>query len=123
MEKRVTSIGGVELDSKLHVREFFSPTDMVSEVKTLSDGSSVVWSMIKRNPDRTIVSMESGWLGYQNKQDLLSQYSQIGVEFEIAYSDGSIEYAIYNHAKGIAFTPLWEGSDLYTVEINMIRSS
>jgi len=123
MEKRVVKIDDIVLDSPLHVEEFYSPNVFSSSYKRAIDGNIIVWEQKNKFEPRTIVSMESGWIGYDTKQKLLSQYSQIGKLFTIYYNDGTSETARYDHENGISFTPLWEGSDTYTVKIHMVTAS
>ena len=119
MQKRAISIGSVIFDYTLHIAELNAPVNIKTEVNVSESGMHIVWQSDILTPYITLESQNHGWLSQDNKDEILSQYALLETTFVLTYSDETTDTVRFAHEKGIVFKPLFEGSNIYTAEINL----
>lgn len=120
-DKRAIGIDSVVFDHKLFYLELDEPNDIECEVETTATGTQVVWQREILTPYITLSSKQNGWLGHDTKTAIMSLYRQLDTTFTLYFDDGSTEDVRFAHEKQITFTPLNEGCDTYTAQINLAK--
>jgi len=119
--KRAVSIGAVTFEHKLHVIELNKPNDVNAEVAITEAQMHVIWQAEMLTPYITLTSMQYGWLTQANKDTLRDQYSMLDTTFTLSYDDGTSDQVRFAQELGMSFTPLSEGCNIYTGEINLAK--
>ena len=120
-QKRVISIGSTTLNRSLYVEELDKPNNIQSEVNMSESGIHLVWQMEIQTPYITLVSKQSGWLDQETKDALMAQYALLETSFVLTYSDLSTDNVRFAHERGISFDAVIEGSEPYSVKINLAK--
>ena len=120
LEKRLIKIDDIDLYSKLHIKEFYTPDTVISKNYTGVTGNILTYVKAKIAQPRTAYTFDSGWLSYANKEAILNLYNELNKIFNLYYTDGTVEKVRFDHIKGIKFTPIFEGAEYYTTTLNFI---
>lgn len=120
-QKRAVSIGATSFTYKLYVSELDAPNNIQSEVSLSESGVHIIWQSEVLTPYITLVSKEHGWLTQTDKDAILVMYNLFESTFTLTYDDASTDAVRFAHERGIVFTPIIEGSDKYTVQINLAK--
>ena len=118
-QKRAVSIGGVVFGHKMYMLELDEPSNIVSEVAISEAGTHIVWQSEILTPYITLESREQGWIEQAEKDLIMELYSQFEATFVLVFDDESEENVRFAHEKGIPFTPISEGSSIYTAQISL----
>lgn len=120
--RRVISIDGVILDHPLFIDSEFDIDNYIGERRVAIDGSSVMFIQPKGafTKEVQLTSNTTGWQKEATKDSLIDIVNE---EPKIIYfTDGSFgTYYFDLTATPLIFTPLYEGSVWYNVEINLIK--
>jgi len=121
--KRVVSFDGIELDNKMFISTEFDVDDYIGTRSIAVDGSSVMFVQAKGafTKEVSIYSKDSGWISTTTK-DLL--FNSVDTEPKVVvYSDATTDTFYYDHTKvPFKVEPIFEGSEWFTVEFNLIKS-
>ncbi len=118
-QKRAESIDATLFEHKMYVKENDAPDTILSEVNMSESGMHIVWQSEIQTPYITLESRKQGWIDQETKDALLVQYALLGNTFTLTYDDNSTDDIRFAHEKGIVFTPLFEGSNRYTVVLHL----
>jgi hypothetical protein len=120
--KRVVSIDGITLDNKCFISSEFDIDDYIGESSLAIDGSSVVFVQAKGSMTKevSITSKDSGWISRDTKDALSNTVDELSKT--VVFDDNTSNTYYFDHSTTpIKFTPLYEGSLWYNVEINLLK--
>lgn len=118
--RRVTSIDSVVLDHTCFISTEFVIANYIGTRSITIDGSSSIFTQLKgeNTLEAQITSKGSGWVSRATKNKLMASVNIDNIVVE--FNDASSETYTYDHTKiPMKFTPLYEGADWFSVEINL----
>jgi 4-hydroxyphenylpyruvate dioxygenase-like putative hemolysin len=120
--KRVTTIDGIILDYKLFISSEFDADDYIGSRTIAVDGSSIMFIQAKGSMSKEIeiYSKDNGWVSEAKKELLMSSVDDLAIIVE--FDDLSSATYYYDHTKTpMRFDPLYEGSEWYSITINLLK--
>jgi len=120
--KRAVSINGITFDYKLFISSEFDMDDYIGSRQIAIDGSSVMYIQPKgaMSKEVKLYSKTSGIISETTK-GLLEQDVDENIK-NIVFDDASNGDYYYDLTKtAIEFEPLYEGSEWYSVTINLVK--
>jgi len=119
--KRAVSLGGITFDYKMYYKELDEPNNIQSEIELSESGVHLIWQSEILTPYITLESKTHGWLTQSTKDALFALYGQFESIYTLVFDDGSTEDVRFAHERGISFTPVVEGCDTFTAQINLAK--
>lgn len=120
--KKVTSIDGIAFDYPLYISSEFDISDYIGERSVAIDGSSVMFVQAKGafTKEVSLTSKDTGWVTKDTKDLLINTIDELSKT--VIFDDTTTGTYYYDHTKTpISFSPLYEGSLWYTIEINLVK--
>ena len=120
--KRVNTIDGVVLDYPLFISSEFDVNNHIGTRSVAIDGSSVMFIQPRGalSKEVQIYSGDNGWVSEAVKEQLMLKVDNEVIIVE--FSDSSTETYYFDHtATPLSFTPLYEGAEWYSVQMNLLK--
>lgn len=120
-QKKAIQLDSIVFDHSLFIEEEDAPNNIQSEVNLTESGVHVVWQSEIKTPYITLISKNHGWLKQSTKDAIMALYNQYESTFVVTYDDLSTDTVRFAHERGLSFTPIFEGSEHYTTQINLAK--
>ena len=120
--KRVVSIDGIPFDNLMFISSELKIDDYIAEKILAIDGSSVLFAQTKGALTKEVIidSGENGWISKATKDLLIATVDLTSKT--VVFDDATTGTYYYDHTKTpITFTELYEGSDWFTIEMNLLK--
>jgi len=120
--KRVKSLGSVIFNTNtLFIQEEFTNNNLLAEARVSAAGTRVEYVALNNSPDITIQSLENGWIDEVQRQAITAMFLSIDSTFLLKYNDDSTDTIRFKHDAPPIFTQLFEGAEMYTATIFLIK--
>lgn len=123
---RLKQIANIIFEYPLYIKEANQSTFISSEIKKTINGSVVIYEQYNKKQAKTLTaqSLDNAWVNKQTLDKLIKLANESFGKSYIAILSNNITKSVkFNHESfAVVFEPLFEGSNYYKGNINLIEN-
>jgi len=114
-------LGSIVFDEPLYVREYDNPDETLAEMGMSAEGTHIFFASDIKTPYITLESRGNGWQNQNTVEAIKTAIKNYDLEYILEFQDGSTEKTRIAIEKKPSFSPLFDCSIIYNIELTLAK--